>query len=164
MTFNVAQVQQEIVGLLVAFPELADDEVLREDMISGSTSADELLSQLIRKIGATQAIASGTAEYIGELQERKARLERREYALRAFILKIMTTADLKRKELPEGTLAVRQGTPKVVIYNENEITPEFIRTTTVPDKQKIRAALLAKEFVPGCSLDNAGPQLQIRTT
>ena len=164
MTFNVAQVQAEISGLLAAHPELLEDEVLREDMVQGSTSAFELLSELVRKIGATQAIASGTSEWIGQLQERKARLERREHALRGFIMKIMQTAELKRAELAEATLSIRQGTPKVVIYNENEITPEFIRTTTVPDKQKIRAALLAKEFVPGCSLDNAGPQLQIRTT
>ena len=164
MTFNVAQVQQEIAGLLVAYPELADDEVLREDMVQGSTSAFELLSELVRKIGATQAIASGTSEWIGQLQERKARLERREHALRAFILKIMTTADLKRKELPEGTLTVKRGVPKVMVINENEIPDEFMRIKKEPDKTKIKAALSAHEWVGGCTLSNAESVLAITIT
>jgi len=164
MTLNVAQVQAEISGLLAAHPELLEDEVLREDMVQGSTSAFELLSELVRKIGATQAIASGTADYIGELQQRKARLERREHALRGFIMKIMQTADLKRAELPEATLSIRQGTPKVIIYNENEITPDFLRQRTEVDKSKIRAALIAGEFVPGASLSNAEPSLMVRVT
>src|SRR6516165_7451301 len=53
-------------------PELDEDEVLRADMIEGQTNAFEFLSHIVRKIGATQAIAAGTTEYIGELQERKA--------------------------------------------------------------------------------------------
>ena len=142
-------------------PELDDDEVLRADMIEGQTNAFEFLSHIVRKIGATQAIAAGTAEYIGELQERKARLERREYALRGLIAKILHFADIKKAELPEATLSIRAGVPKVIIINEHELPKEFLRIKTEPDKTKIRAALMVHENVPGAALSNSEPTLAI---
>ena len=156
-------IQDEITALLLAHPELDEDQVLREDMIEGSTAAFEFLSQITRKIGATQAIASGTADYIGELQERKQRLERREYALRALIFKVMNTAEIKKAELPEATLSIRGGVPKVVIINEHEIPSEFMRIKREPDKSLIKAALIAGNTMPGAALSNSEPVLSIRT-
>lgn len=164
MNLDPKQVRDEITALLLAYPDLDEDEVLRTDMIEGQTSAFDFLSNIVRKIGATQAIAAGTAEYIGELQERKARLERREHALRGLIFKIMQTANLAKAELPEATLSIRQGTPKVVIINEREIPDEFMRIKKEPDKTRIKAAMTAGEVVSGCALSNAEPSLTIRTT
>jgi len=151
----------EITALLLANPELDEDEVLRADMIEGSTGAFEFLSTIVRKIGATQAIATGTAEYIGELQERKARLERREYSLRGLIAKVMNSAGLTKAELAEATVSIRAGVPRVVITNEHEIPREFLRIKTEPDKTKIKAAINAGEAVPGATLSNAEPTLAI---
>lgn len=159
---DLHSVQQAITSLLLEHPELEEDEVLRADSIEGQTSAFEFLSGVIRKIGATQAIANGTADYIGELQERKARLERRELALRALIFKVMATAELKKVELPEATLSVRNGTPRVVISNQHEIPSEFFRVIREPDKSKIKAAIIAGEYVPGTALTNAEPCLSVR--
>src|SRR5215469_17181366 len=151
----------EITALLLANPELDEDEVLRADMIEGETGAFEFLSAIVRKIGATQAIAAGTAEYIGELQERKARLERREHSLRGLIQKVMNSAELKKAELPEATVSIKAGVPKVVIINEAEIPREFLRIKTEPDKTKIKAAIQAHEDVPGAALSNSEPVLAI---
>ena len=154
-------VQGEITALLLSYPELSDDEVLREDMIEGQTSTFEFLSGIVRKIGSTKALAGGTADYIGELQERKARLERREHALRSLISKVMNTAELRKAELPEATISISAGRPKVVIVNEQEIPKDFLRIKTEPDKTRIGAALAAHEHVPGCALSNAEPVLRI---
>jgi hypothetical protein len=154
-------VADAITLLLRDNPELDDDEVLRTDMIEGQTNAFEFLSSIVRKIGATQAIAAGTAEYIGELRERQARLERREYALRGLIAKILHFADIKKAELPEATLSIRAGVPKVIIINEHELPKEFLRIKTEPDKTKIRAALMVHENVPGAALSNSEPTLAI---
>src|SRR5215472_11715987 len=151
----------EITALLLANPELDEDEVLRADMIEGSTGAFEFLSAIVRKIGATQAIATGTAEYIGELQERKARLERREHSLRGLIAKIMNSAAIKKAELAEATVSIKAGVPKVLIINEAEIPREFLRIKTEPDKTKIKAAIQAHEHVPGAALSNSEPVLAI---
>jgi phage tail tube protein FII len=160
---DLKYIQDEITTLLLNNPEVDEDEVLRADMIEGETGAFEFLSDLVRKIGATQAIASGTADYIGELQERKQRLERREYALRSLIFKVMNTAEIKKAELPEATLSVRAGVPKVVIVNEHEIPSEFMRIKKEPAKDLIKAALIAHEHVPGAALSNSEPSLSIRT-
>jgi Gp157 protein len=127
MQLDLKYIQDEITALLLAHPELEEDEVLRADSIEGETGAFEFLSRIVRLIGAAQAIASGTAGYIAELQERKARLERREMALRKLIFKVMNAAALKKAELPECTLSIRAGIPKVVIVNEHEIPDDFMR-------------------------------------
>lgn len=160
-TLDVKTVQDQITALLLAFPELEEDEVLRADMIEGQTSAFEFLSSIVRKIGSTKALCSGTADYIGELQERKERLERREHALRMLVTKIMNTAELRKAELPEATLSIANGRPKVVIVNEKEIPQEFLRIKTEPDKTRIAAAITAHEHVPGCVMSNAEPVLRI---
>lgn len=160
---DLKYVQDEITALLLAHPELEEDDVLRADSVEGQTGAFEFLSRIVRLIGATQAIAGGTADYIGELQERKSRLERREMALRGLIFKVMNTADLKKAELPEATLSVRAGQRKVVVINENEIPAEFMRIKKEPDKTLIKAALTANEHVPGTALSNAEPTLAILT-
>ena len=154
-------VADAITLLLRDNPELDDDEVLRADMIEGQTNAFEFLSHIVRKIGATQAIAAGTTEYIGELQERKARLERREHSLRGLIAKMMNAAAITKAELPEATLSIRAGVPKVIIINEHELPKEFLRIKTEPDKTKIRAALMVHENVPGAALSNSESTLAI---
>jgi hypothetical protein len=163
MNLNPKHVRDEIMALLLAHPELAEDEVLRADSVEGQTGTFEFLSKIVRLIGTTQAIASGTAGYISQLQERKARLERREHALRGLIFKIMQTADLKKAELPEATLSIRNGAPKVVIVNEHEIPDAFMRIKKEPDRIRIKAALTAKEYVAGAVLSNSEPTLAIGT-
>lgn len=155
-------VTDEITSLLLAWPELADDEVLREDMITGSTSVDVFLAAILRKIGSTQALVTGTAEYVRELRERIERLERRENALRSFIQKILVHANLKKLELAEGTVSLRQNPPKVIITNEQELPEDFWRVRREPDKQRIAAALKAHEDVPGAVLSNPETSLMIR--
>jgi len=161
MIFSAHQIRDEITALLLAFPELEEDEILRSDMIEGQTSTFEFLSGIVRKIGSTDAIISGTADYIGELKERQDRLERRKHALRSLISKIMNTAELRKAELPEATLSIRNGQPKVQIINEQEIPRDFLRIKTEPDKTKIKAALQAHEYVPGAALSNSEPVLAI---
>ena len=157
-------VRDEITALLLAWPELEEDEILRADMIEGETQAFAFLSHIVRKIGSNKALLEGTVAYVGELQERIARLDRRDHALRSLIHKIMDAAELRKAELPEATVSIRAGTPKVVIVNEHEIPRDFLRVKTEPDKTRIKAALQAHENVPGAALSNAEPTLAIRVT
>jgi hypothetical protein len=154
-------IQDAITQLLLANPELEEDEVLRADSVEGQTGAFEFMSRIIRMIGATQAIIAGTAAYIHELQDRKVRLERREHSLRSLIAKILNTADIRKAELPEATVYIKAGVPAVVIINEHEIPDEFWRVRREPDRTRIRAALKAGEHVPGTALSNAEPFLAI---
>lgn len=158
---NPKIIRDEITALLLAHPELEEDEVLRADSVEGETGAFEFISSVLRQIGSTKSTAAGTADYIGELQERKHRLERREDALRLLIFKIMQSADLKKAELPEATVSVRNGAPKVVITNEREIPMQYMRIKSEPDKTKLKAVLVEGGNVPGAMLSNGEPTIAI---
>lgn len=157
-----AFVQLEISQLLAAYPELAEDEVLRADMVEGSTDAHAFLSEVVRRIQAAAATQLGIKAYVAELRERSDRLERREEALRGLAFKVMNTAQLGKAELPEATLSIRQGPRKVVVVNEAEIPDGCVRIKREPDKIQIKQMLQAGDHVPGCVLSNAEPVLAIR--
>lgn len=162
MRLDPATVQQQIAALLVQYPELAEDEVLRADMIEGETEAFEFLSRIVRKIKETDAIVGGLFTYQGELTDRAHRMERRIEAFRALAFKIMQTADLRKAELPEATLSVRQGNAKVIITDETVVPDEYCRFKREPNKSVIKTALETGEYIPGATLSNAEPTLTVR--
>lgn len=162
MRINPQQVQQDIANLLLQYPELAEDDALRADMIEGATEAKELLSQIVRRIGERQSLANAAAEYAKEISERKARMERAVEALRALAFKVMTAADLPKMELPEATLSIRKGTPKVIVTDETALPSDCVKTTVTPDKTAIKEKLSAGQTVPGAELSNGEPTLSIR--
>lgn len=162
MRINPQQVQQDIANLLLQYPELAEDDVLRADMIEGATEAKELLSQIVRRIGERQSLANAAAEYAKEISERKARMERAVEALRSLAFKVMSAGDLQKMELPEATLSIRKGTPKVIVTDETVLPPDCVKTAVSPDKAAIKEKLSAGQTVPGAQLSNGEPTLSIR--
>jgi hypothetical protein len=156
--------QQEIANLCLQYPELRDDEVMRVDMLEGSTNLKELLTAINRGLEDAKALRDGTALRLAELTERKRRFERRADFLRDMILKILLWADLKKIELPEATLSLRAGAQKVIGEPDADKLPdEFVRIIREPLRAKIREAMLAGTTFEGCALSNAEPSLSIHT-
>lgn len=155
------QVHDAITALLLAHPALKEDDVLRSDMIEGSTPAPEFLSQIVAKINEAKAMHDAVQTRIDELTVRRERFDGRILGLRSLIFKIMNAAELKSMQLPEATLTIKSGQPKVVIADEGLIPALFCRIKKEPDKKLIKAALEAGDSVPGCMLSNAEPQLAI---
>lgn len=160
---NAEQVRQQITALLVNNPELNEDEILRADMIEGETEAFEFLRALEAKRREACTLAAGIASTRAELDARLARMERREQSIRALLFKIMSAADLRKAELPEATLSVRNGTPKVIITDESALPQSYLRTKIEPDKSLISAALKSGQHVTGAILSNAEDTISIRT-
>lgn len=154
-------IQQQIAGLLIEYPELAEDEILYADMIEGATDAFEFLTEIVRRIEDTKALSDGTAERIRELTERKARFDRRTEGWRAMAFKVMNTADMKKVELPTATLSIRNGAPQVVIHDSTSLPADCLRIKTEPDKTAIKEKLKAGGAVPGAYLSNSEPTLSI---
>lgn len=159
---NAITVQQQIGNLLVSYPELEADDVLRMDMIAGSTEALEFLDMIVKQIEDTKALEEGVSARMKELSERKARFERREEALRALCYKIMQTGDIKKAELSIATLSIRNNPPKVMIHDEAALPSDCVRIKTEPDKTAIKNKLQAGETVPGAFLSNSEPSLSLR--
>lgn|SRR3990167_2145963 len=162
MNLDPRIVQQEIANLLLQYPELQEDDQLRVDMIEGETEAFSLLSRIVRKIGENKALAEGTDAYAKEIGERSARIGRRVEAFRLLAFKIMEYGAIKKAELPEATLSIRAGAPKVIITDEYLLPPSCVRKNPTPDKTKIKDLLSKGEQVPGALLSNAETYLSIR--
>jgi hypothetical protein len=150
-------------NLLVTNPELEEDEQLRADMIEGETDAHEFLRVVERKRQEASALAGALASNIAELEERQKRFERREQAMRRLAFKVMEAADLKKIELAEATLSMRNGSRKVVISDDTAIPDSLCRIRKEPDRTAIKAMLESGAEVPGCVLSNGEPTISIRT-
>jgi Siphovirus Gp157 len=154
--------RREIERLLRDYPELADDEVLRADMLDGSTEIGDILTSLVRTNQDALALKEGTKARLDELKARGDRFTKRTEFVRALIFKIMETARLKKLELPEATLSIRNNPQQIVGDPDAAALPDDLcRIKREPDKKKIRDALLAGQDVPGCTLSNAPPSLMI---
>lgn len=162
MRLDPTIIKQQVDGLLAAHPELVEDEVLLLDMIEGSTDMVEFM----RRLEVTRQQAAATADAIAALidswRSRMARFEQRDQALRDLMMKLLAAAHMRSLELPEATLSVRLGVPKVVIINEAEVPDEFCRIKREPDKRKIKEELAQFKPVPGATLSNAEDQLAVR--
>lgn len=162
MRLDPATIKHEIDNLLALYPELAEDEVLRANMVEAETLAFDFLSVIVRKIGDSTLLNVGIASYMDELHTRRDRISRRIEALRAFAEKIMNAADLKRAELPEATLTIANGAPHVVITDETQLPLACIRIKREPNKSVIKDMLTRGDDVSGAVLSNAPPSLRIR--
>jgi len=155
-------IRQQIANLLLQWPELAEDDVLRADMIEGETDAIDFLRQVERKRQEAACMAGAIASNIAEQGLRQARYVRREQVMRELEFKVLQAADLKKAELPEATLSVRAGVPKVIVTDEVALPEQLFRVTRSPDKAAIKE-WLAKGPVPGAEMSNSEPVLSIRT-
>jgi len=87
MAFDPRQIKMQIDQLLVQFPDMEDDEVLRADMIEGATDLHEFLRATERKRQDAISMAEAIALNVENLRARKARFERRDEAIRALMFK-----------------------------------------------------------------------------
>ena len=161
---HVDQIRQDIANLLLTYPELAEDEILRADMIEAETRAYDFLALLEVKRQDTLIFCDGIKARIKDLRERLDRMERREEGLRGAMRKVLEAANLKKVELPEVTIAMRLGPPHVIITDEPSIPEYYVRIKREPNKTWISAALKAGTIIPGAELSNAEPVLWIKTT
>jgi hypothetical protein len=149
-------------NLLLQNPELADDDVLRADMIEGATDMREFLTEIVRRIEDAKDFRDGSKRQLERLRERVARYDRRYEALRGLVRKTLEIAGLKKYEMPEATVSLKAGQPKVLGEVDPDTLPdEFCRIIREPDKEKIRQALLDGREVPGFVLSNAEPILMV---
>lgn len=163
MRLDPTVIQQQIANLLTECPELAEDEILRSDMIEGETEAFDLLTAIVRKIEDAKALSEGTKERLEELRARKDRFGRRVDGLRSLAIKIMDAGGLTKAELAEATLSLRASGRKLVGEPDPASLPDDLcKITRAADKTKIKAALEAGQSVPGCELGNGEPSLAIR--
>jgi hypothetical protein len=159
---EAAHIERIMRSLLTEVPEMADDEELRLDTLTGMTNGEETLRQIVRLMTEADAFASGLEATIETMKARKDRFAKQVNTYRALIQRIMEAAEVSKVPLPEATLSLRPSPARVIIANEKELPPEYLRTRVEPDKTAIKEALKAGALIPGAFLSNSEPSLSVR--
>lgn len=162
LDIEVRHIEQAMAAMLRDHPQLADDEDFRRDVLEGQTSGMEVLRRIIIAMIESDGLEAGLTRTIQQMTERRNRYRARSDALHDLARRIMAAADIAAVPLPEATLTVRLGPPKVVITDEAAIPPAYLRTRVEPDKIAISRALKSGEPVAGAALSNGEPTLFVR--
>jgi Gp157 protein len=161
---NPSAIQQQIANLLLAHPELAEDDILRADTLEGQTDLHEFLRMIERRRQEAEHMTEAIARNIVALGERKDRIERREQAMRKLMLQVMEAANLRKVEIPEATISVRAGSERLVINDETSVPRELCRVKYTPDKERIKDMLKSGTSVNWAAIVTGEPSVTIRTT
>lgn len=152
----------EIEALIRQYPEMQDDEILRADMLDGETSISDVITWLIRMGEDARALRDGTKERLDELKARGERFGRRIDFARALIFKILEASNLRKVELPEATVYLRNNPPQLVGEVDGDKLPdELVKIERKPDKKKIKEALQAGLTLEGLALSNSPPSIVV---
>lgn len=162
---TISALERQIEDLIASYPELAEDETLRADMIDGETDAAKILSKVIERMQEAEMMASAIAKRVSDLNARQAAFDRRGDAMRSLACRIMNAANLRKIHLPEATLSIRSVAPSVVVTDATQLPEEFTvtKTETRPDRQKIKEALQEGKVIPGACLSNGSETLSVRS-
>jgi hypothetical protein len=161
VNINPLVVRQQIENLKVSHPELIEDDEAWLASLESETKFEELVTQLVRRIDDSKALAEGTAGRLTELQERKARMLHRMESLRNLLFKLMESAELAKLELPECSISIRNVAPSVIITDEENLPDIACKFERKPDKTKIKE-LLKDGPVAGAIMSNGGKTLSMR--
>jgi hypothetical protein len=124
------------------------DEQLFHDMMTGESAVDHVASRIWEQVARDTEILAGIKERKSILAERQSRLERRAEVGKAAIGEVLRRAKLKKLELPEVTLSVRDGKPKLEIADKDAVPTAFQRATYAPDKTAINEAFEDSDALP----------------
>ena len=147
--------------LLADNPELADDPILRADMIEGETDALAIVEKLAKAIAQRQSYADSDRATAQEFAEVARRHEAAADRMRGVILDLMLAADMSKLRLPSGGLvSIGQSKPSPIVQDAAQV-PEQLCTVS-PSLSAIRA-YIANEGVtpPGVVMSNGAPFIRI---
>ena len=159
--YDIDMLKRTIELLLERYPELREDEELKEDMLEGSTDFRETMERLLRKTQDSIYLAKACQDAERDIHNRRARFEKRVEFGRELMKRLMEAADVRKLEFPTATLSLMNTPPQVVILNEYEIPDDFMRIKKEPNKVLLKE-MLEKMDVRGATLSNGGTALVIR--
>ena len=140
------------------------DEQTLADTVEGLTDLHEIVQAIIRSALAEEALAKGLKCRISEMQDRLNRFEDRASKRRQIAKDVMVDLGLKKLTAPDFTVSLREGTPALLVIDEDAVP----KTYWEPGEPRLRRQILAKDLkdgeeVHGASLSDPQPFLVVRT-
>ena len=150
--------------LLVAHPELADDQRALMDTLEGESPLPDALAAIIRSAFEDEMMETGVSVMIKDMQERKARFQARIATKRRLVCEAMQGVGLTSLVMPDFTASVRNSQPSVTGEADPALLPDhLVRIKREPNRTAIKDALKAGAVIEGYALSNGAPTLTVRT-
>lgn len=162
LAVDAANVKAEIHRLMEAYPELVEDGELALDMFEGETDLFKVIGRAVKARAEKLAMADGVKTYMGELSERKARMERGADGLKALVQSLMDAAGQDKITLPEATIFVTKPRESVNVTDVDALPQGYFKLTRTADKTALKDALMNGESIPGAELQIGLAGLTIR--
>lgn len=163
MYADIQALRSTMDALFLEFPELAEDEQFRADVLEGETNIQDVLTRLVNVSRDAETMAEAVKARKQEIGERQNRFERKAEAARKLILSVMEKADLPKIQLTEATLSMRVLPPAPIVQDADALPDNCVRIERKPDMKAIKAELEGGREVPGIAMSNGRPSLTIRT-
>ena len=140
-----------------------DDQTLA-DTVEGLTDLHEIVTAIIRSALADEALVLGLKCRISDMQGRLERLQDRASKRRAIAKDVMVELNLKKLTAPDFTASIREGTPTLMVINEDAVPSIYWQ----PGEPRLKRHDLAHDLkqgveITGVALSNPEPVLSVRT-
>lgn len=159
---DAADLMSTISDMFAAFPELETDDELKLDTLEGETDFGEVMTRILEIEREANSMMNAIDARIKDLDVRKSRQKRKQDAMKSLMLRIMKGAGVRSLPLIEATISVRNGSPSVVVYDEDSLPDEYFKTVKTPIKSDIGAALKNGAVVPGARVEVGADSITIR--
>jgi hypothetical protein len=143
--------------------QITDDADAIRDTLEGETDLDGVMRALVLSIAEDEILVTGLNALIEGFTGRRDRFDRRIEGKRDLIRLALETADWKSRELDVGTVSLRKAPAALRLTDEAAVPAAYWKPQDPKlDKKAVMAALKAGETVPGASMANGSPTLEIR--
>jgi hypothetical protein len=140
------------------------DEQTLADTVEGLTDLHEIVTAVIRAALSDEALVLALKCQISDMQGRLDRLQDRASKRRQIARDVMIELDLKKLNAPDFTASIREGTPSLMVINEEAVPKIYWE----PSEPRLRRQVLACDLkqgaeIAGVALSNPEPVLSVRT-
>lgn len=160
---DIADFKAHIASLFAAYPELAEDDELRADMIEGETNLNRIMDKLLSIYMEAQSSAAATKQRKVDIADRQVRFERKAEGAKALMKSVMQAADLPKLQLPEATVSITKPGTKVNVLDVNELPQGFFVVERKAKSAEIKEALEKGESIPGAELVLGDEGIMVRS-
>jgi hypothetical protein len=161
LAMDVAALEREIDAMIAAFPEMAEDEALRADMIEGELGVEQVMDRIISHYLEAETQFEAIKLRASYLTERRSRYENRMKAFRLLAKRVLTASGRNSVTLPEATVSISKAKERAIVSDELMLPQGFYRIE--PKLGEILKSLKAGETVPGAALQFGEAGISIRT-
>jgi Siphovirus Gp157 len=156
-------VKSEISRLLLAYPELSDDEILLADALEGETGLFPFVEKMLSYAREAETTAAAIKARESALAVRRGRFEQQSEVARSIIRAVMMATGVNKILLVEATLSLGKGRESIEILSLEDLPQGYFTIERKADKEAIKAGLDAGQTIPGAKFTTGKTSLIIRT-